>query len=230
MSDLIVYVDGYNLFHGLRHKFLDDRYQWLDLVSLAQRLRPRDNLIKVNYYTAPLQGASSAVRRQQDYLGALRAVGGKVLAVHEARYQPKTITCKCGRAWRSYEEKETDVHLAVDLVADIATRSADSALVVSGDSDLCPAVRRAREFNAAAHIAMAFPPKRVSTELRALCPRSFVIGPGRIKDAQLPDRVEDPATGRVYERPVGWRPATAGLSSTVPASRKEAPQPHGHPC
>jgi len=73
VSDLIVYVDGYNLFHGLRSRYHDDRYQWLDLVSLSRLLRRGDNLVKVNYYTAPLKGTPTAISRQQTYFGALQA-------------------------------------------------------------------------------------------------------------------------------------------------------------
>lgn len=224
MSDLIVYVDGYNLFHGLRSRYHDDRYQWLDLVSLSRLLRRGDNLVKVNYYTAPLKGTPTAISRQQTYFGALQAAGGPKLEIHQARYQTKTVECpKCKVRWHSYEEKETDVHMAVDLVADIATRSADSALVISGDSDLCPAILRAQRFNPAARIAMAFPPKRVSSKLQALLPDSFVIGDGRIKQAQLPEKITD-STGAVYQRPDGWKKPT-----TIPA-QPAGPATPAHHC
>lgn len=228
MSDLIVYVDGYNLFHGLRSQYSDDRYQWLDLVSLSRLLRKDDNLVKVNYYTAPLKGKPTAISRQQTYFGALQAVGGTKLKIHQARYQTKTVHCtRCGARWHSYEEKETDVHMAVDLVADIATKSADSALIISGDSDLCPAILRAQQFNPAARIAMAFPPKRVSSKLKALLPHSLVIGDGRIKQAQLPEKITD-AAGIVYQRPEGWK--RQAHTPAVPASRTPTGPVRTHHC
>ncbi|WAU78379.1 NYN domain-containing protein (plasmid) [Streptomyces sp. Qhu-G9] len=227
MSALIVYIDGYNLFHGLRAKYKDDRYQWLDITALAASLRRHEKLVSVKYYTAPLQGSSDAVQRQQTYLSALRAVSGETLTVYEARYQSKTVTCRCGRQWRTYEEKETDVHLAVDLVADVATKAATSAVIISGDSDLCPAVRRAREFSEEVRIVAAFPPKRISSELQQLLPGSLVIGRGRIKDAQLPDTVHDPATGAVFHRPSKWRPN--GNRSQIPHRRGTADSNCAHP-
>jgi hypothetical protein len=55
------------------------------------------------------------------------------------RYQTKRMTCRqCGSAWTSYEEKETDVNIAVALVADAAASASDVALIISADSDLCP--------------------------------------------------------------------------------------------
>lgn len=217
MSDLIVYVDGYNLFHGLRSRYRDDRYQWLDLVSLSRLLRRDDNLVKVNYYTAPLKGKPNAISRQQTYFKALQAAGGTTIEIHQARYQTKTVECpKCKSRWHSYEEKETDVHMAVDLVADIATKSADSALLISGDSDLCPAILRARQFNPAARITMAFPPHRTSSKLQDLLPGSFVIGERRIKQAQLPQTITD-SSGTVHERPEGWKKPAVPASRTPPA-------------
>jgi uncharacterized LabA/DUF88 family protein len=220
VSDLIVYVDGYNLFHGLRSRYRGDRYQWLDLVSLSRLLRRDDNLVKVNYYTAPLKGTPNAINRQQTYFKALQAVGGTTIEIHQARYQTKTVECpKCKVRWNSYEGKETDVHMAVDLVADIATNTAESALLISGDSDLCPAIVRAKEFNPSARITVAFPPHRKSSKLQDLLPDSFVIGERRIKQAQLPQTITD-GNGGVYERPAAWtRP-------TVPASRN----PHETGC
>ena len=40
MSDLIVYVDGFNLYHGLKASFRR-RLLWLDLVAVAESLRPQ---------------------------------------------------------------------------------------------------------------------------------------------------------------------------------------------
>jgi uncharacterized LabA/DUF88 family protein len=46
--------------------------------------------------------------------------------------------------WTIYEEKETDVSLAVSLLEDAAMDRYDVALLFSADSDLCPAVRAVR--------------------------------------------------------------------------------------
>lgn len=180
--------------------------------------------MKVNYYTAPLKGKPNAINRQQTYFKALQAAGGRVIEIHQARYQTKTVECpKCKVRWHSYEEKETDVHMAVDLVADIATRSADSALLISGDSDLCPAIMRAQKFNPAARITMAFPPHRKSSKLQDLLPGSFVIGERRIKQAQLPQTIID-SSGAIYERPAAWQ------KTTVPAPRTSPDADHAHHC
>jgi len=38
LATVIAYVDGFNLYHGLRAKY-QHRYLWLDLERLVQRIR-----------------------------------------------------------------------------------------------------------------------------------------------------------------------------------------------
>jgi uncharacterized LabA/DUF88 family protein len=51
----------------------------------------------------------------------------------------------CSKTWVSYEENETDVAIAANIVRDAARGSMDTAIVVSGDSDLLPALRAAKD-------------------------------------------------------------------------------------
>lgn len=201
---LAVYVDGFNLYHGL-HEKAGCRYLWLDLVALVRTLRRRSSLTKVRYFTAPVLNDPSALSRQSDYLAALTAHNPGLIDVVNGRYQPKPKKChKCGNSWTSYEEKETDVNIAAYLVADAASKTTDAALIVSADSDLAPAVRVARQMNPNLFIAAAFPPKRFSSELQALMPASFHIGMPRIKQSQLPGQVIDVSANKRWSRPSKW--------------------------
>jgi uncharacterized LabA/DUF88 family protein len=199
-----VLVDGFNLYHGMK-KQRGRRYLWLDLVKLAQRLRPRDHIIDVRYFTAPVLDDAGAGARQQTYLQALRAQNPGVLQIVEGRYQRKRMECHaCGAVWTSYEEKETDVNIAVALTEIAASATVDTVLVVSADSDLCPAVRSAQRVNPGLTIIPAFPPHRRSGELRTLLPSAFVIGETKLRQSQLPPVVRDTATGNKYARPAYW--------------------------
>jgi hypothetical protein len=113
------------------------------------------------------------------------------------------MTCrKCGHTYRRYEEKETDVNIATALVSDAAFGRMDSALVVSADSDLVPAVRAAKAARPGLFIAAAFPPKRFSSELQALMPNSLHIGADKIKQSQLPDQLS--IGDKSWSRPAKW--------------------------
>ena len=93
---------------------------------------------------------------------------------------------------------------AVHLVADAAQRKMESALVLSADSDLAPAVRMAKNVNPSLFIAAVSPPKRFSSELMSLLPRSFHLGLSKLGANQLPDEVVS-SSGAVFSRPAKWR-------------------------
>jgi uncharacterized LabA/DUF88 family protein len=198
-------VDGFNLYHGMKEQ-RGRRHLWLDHVALASKLRPRDEIIDVRYFTAFVLDNADAAGRQQTYLEALKAQNPGVLTVVEGRYQRKRVHCRaCGAGWVSYEEKETDVNIAVALMEIAASVTVDTVLIVSADSDLCPAVRSARQVNPQLTIVPAFPPHRRSGELSALLPSAFTIGQTKLRQSQLPPVVKDSVTGVKYMRPAYWQ-------------------------
>lgn len=202
---LAIYVDGFNLYHGLHEKW-GRRYLWLDLGALGRTMRPRSKLVTVKYFTAPVLNEPAALSRQSSYQAALTAHNPGLIEIVQGRYQTKRKACNgCGRSWTEYEEKETDVNIAVHLVSDAAMGASEAAIIVSADSDLVPAVRAAHAMNPTLFIAAAFPPARYSNELKTLMPSSFHIGAQLIKRCQLPATVSDASSGSSWPRPAKWR-------------------------
>ncbi|WP_216853346.1 NYN domain-containing protein [Phytoactinopolyspora halotolerans] len=195
-------MDGFNLYHGLREKW-GRRYLWLDVVELARSLRPRDDLVAVKYFTASVLDDPDGQARQDTYINALSVLHPDTFGVIYGRYQRKQMSCRaCGARWTSYEEKETDVNISAHMIADASNRAMTSALLISADGDLAPAIKMAKTIDPALFAVAAFPPRRASFALNDLMP-SFTIGPGRIKAAQLPEVVT--VDGVIYERPKKWR-------------------------
>ncbi|HSV67201.1 MAG TPA: NYN domain-containing protein [Mycobacteriales bacterium] len=202
MASVIAYVDGFNLYHGLRERYRH-RYLWLDLCQLVRRLRPRDHIVGVRYFTTLVLNDASALARQENYLNALQAHTSEVQVVR-GRYQAKQRLCRrCGSTWTHYEE-ETDVNIAVSLVADAAAHASDLALIISADSDLCPAIRTARRLNPGRGMIAAFPPRRSSFEIRTLIPGAFTVSAADLRNSLLPGTVIDQASGQTYVRPTKW--------------------------
>lgn len=200
---MMVYIDGFNLYHGMHDEFGRSTL-WLDVVALAETFRPTQRLVGVKYFTAPVLDNPGAQSRQAHYVDALTARYPQQFRAVMGRYQRKTITCfGCGRQHTHYEEKETDVNIAVTLVADAARHEMDTAIIVSGDSDLAPAVRAAGSIGAHLFIAAAFPPNRVSQQLRRLMPASFSIDRKKIKQLQLPQTFG--AGAQTFTRPTYWQ-------------------------
>ncbi|SHW95674.1 NYN domain [Mycobacteroides abscessus subsp. abscessus] len=198
----MVYVDGFNLYHGLHSKY-GRKYLWLDLVQLATQLRPQQQLIQVKYFTAPVLNDPQAQSRQDHYLNALRAKHPQQISIILGRYQTKKKTCfNCGHTYIHYEEKETDVNMATSLVVDAANKEFDTALLVTADSDMAPAVRATQSIHPQGFVAAAFPPDRRSYELSNLMPSSFPIYEKKLKKSQLEEKF---TIGNVpYQRPQKW--------------------------
>jgi uncharacterized LabA/DUF88 family protein len=197
------YVDGFNLYHGMRAAY-GRVFHWLDLESLANGLLRRNQVLdRVRYFTAMIRDQTSARHRQDRYLEALRAHCALV-DVTLGRFQEKTCTCfSCRARWTTYEEKESDVSLAVSLVEDAALDRFDHALIITADSDLCPAIRAVRRVRPGSRVVAVFPPKRHSDELRRVADAVYWLGRDKLARAQLPTKVVT-AGGIELSRPGHW--------------------------
>lgn len=200
---LIVYVDGFNLYHGL-HAASGRELLWLDLVKLAANLRPESAVVQVKYFTAMVLGDPDAQSRQDRYLSAMKACHpGSFTAIMGKHMKKKRWCRECEATWTSYEEKQTDVNIAVHLVADVAAKRADTYMIVTGDTDVIPAVKMARSLDSTANIIAQFPPRRESNALKRMMPSSRQITIVNITEAQLPD-VARSAQGKTFRRPEKW--------------------------
>jgi uncharacterized LabA/DUF88 family protein len=204
MRRVVVYVDGFNLYYGLRAGY-GRRYHWLDLETLAESLLPpQHRLERINYFTARVRNQRQSIHRQAAYLTALAACCPTV-SVIEGRFQERVLLCRsCGRSRRTYEEKETDVNIASALIRDAVTDRFDTALLISADADLAPAVATVKQLAPTKRMTVGFPPRRHSDVLSRTCDAAFFVGADKIRAAQLPDKIVLPS-GVVLERPPYWR-------------------------
>jgi uncharacterized LabA/DUF88 family protein len=201
---VIGYVDGLNLYHGVRAKF-GRRYLWLDIERLVRSiLLPGQHLVAVRYFTARVRNQPDSESRQVNYLNALAASCPR-LTIIEGRFQERDVVCRrCGTVRITYDEKETDVNLAAAIVGDAACDRFDMSLLVSADADLTPAIRMARTMTSGKRFVAAFPPSRRSYALQHVSSAVTFLGHTNIRRAQLPDQIALP-DGIVLERPDYWR-------------------------
>lgn len=205
MNRVVGYIDGFNLFFGLRDSGLR-RYYWLDPAALiGNLLKPDQHLAGVRYFSARISPSPSDPNkhlRQQCYLEALETLPG-VECIY-GHYLTKEKTClRCGARWQQNEEKMTDVNIATRLLCDAMDDAFDTAMIVSGDSDLVPPVQLVRERCPTKRIIIASPPQRHSVKLAGAAHAAFTIGRKKLLDSQLPDRVAKP-DGFVLARPASW--------------------------
>lgn len=203
MHRVITYIDGFNLYFGLKSKGYE-RYLWLDVVRLAEGMVGNNQLVvAVRYFSARISGPPEKVARQQTFLDALSTL--PMLTLTFGKYERSRTKCPlCNGSYPLSNEKQTDVNIAVALMLDAFHDRFDTAFLVSGDSDISPAVRAIRALYPKKSIVCAFPPNRTSTVLKSSASASFVIGRRKLAKCQLPDKIK--TTGGVtLDRPDTWR-------------------------
>lgn len=205
MQRVITYIDGFNLYFGLKQAGFK-RYYWLDMTALASSLlKSGQQLADTHYFTARIRDNgrnTNDQKRQNIYLEALQLRGVQCQFGH---YLEKTRECKkCHAIWTDYEEKMTDVNIAIQLLDDAFNDAFDTALIISGDSDLTTPIRRVREHFPSKRVIVAFPPHRQSSELKRHASGYLNIGEDKLRSSQLPEEIVKP-DGFVLKRPSSWK-------------------------
>jgi uncharacterized LabA/DUF88 family protein len=202
---VIVYIDGFNLYFGLKDRDWKSCY-WLDYPRYASILAnslTNVELVATKYFTARVKSPKDKVKRQGDYLDALELRGN--IEIIYGDYREEDFTCTgCERPNFKDKEKQTDVSIAVELIMDAYRDRFDVAILISGDSDLVPALKAVKEINPKKQIIACFPPKRHSNEIKNLTSGQIHIKEVDLRNCQLPDEI--PAkNGYVIKRPEKWK-------------------------
>lgn len=206
-------VDGFNLYHAIREtrRATGVDCRWLDLrglcTSMLQAVGGGAVVGGIDYFSAFAHHLEhrrpGTVARHQRYIDALRATG---VAVHLGAFKPKDVryhSDACDVRLRRHEEKETDVAIASTIVCAAAGSRCDALMLVSGDTDLVPALRAARSLRPRLRLVCLFPPYRSNRAFDACTDSRSKISPGQLTAHRLPDVVID-ESGRHIERPAGW--------------------------
>lgn len=202
MRRVIAYVDGFNLYHAI-DELKQPHLKWLNLQALASSIcGSGETLMGVYYFTAYAGWLPGSVARHREYIAALEHVGVRCVIGH---FKEKRRTCKkCGAIWTQHEEKETDVAIAVKVVADAFTDAYDRALIISADSDLGPAIKTVQAYFPAKTLNVIAPPGRFS-HARDLKPK-LEITKGRVAKCLLPATATRPDGSVIFTRPTNYDP------------------------
>lgn len=199
---VIAYIDGFNLYFGMREAGFDN-CMWLNIKLLVEKLlKPHQELIGVKYFTSRVSNSPDKQKRQSIYIDALESTGAKIIY---GNYQDGSQECKrCGHIWRSAKEKMTDVNIATAIMVDAFQDNYDTAMLISGDSDLTPPIREVHRLFNNKRVFIAFPPKRHNASMALVARGSEIIGRKKLVDAQFGEEVES-KTGYILKRPNEWK-------------------------
>jgi len=203
MNRVITYIDGFNLYFGLREKGWH-RFYWLNVQLLARNLlKFNQELVMTKYFTARIIGSPDKEKRQSTFIEALETVPNLEIIYGKYQLNPRECT-HCGFKDQVPNEKMTDVNIAVEMLSDAVKDKFDTALLLSADSDLAPLIRAIKNTFTQKRVVVVFPPKRDSVELRNIAHACLRIGRANLARSLFPDNVRK-ADGFILQRPPTWK-------------------------
>ena len=207
----IVYIDGFNLYFGLRAQGWR-KYYWLNISKYASSIaHDGQQVVQTKYFTSRIKGPTDKQKRQTDYLTAVRSLTDVVVIEGQYRSDPilcpnctQQLTCaRCAIPGYDQHEKMTDVNIATHMFTDAMRNRFDDAILVTGDSDQRPTIDAVRKVFGK-RVDVVFPPARFSADLKAGASDSGFAIEESYRKSQFPDVVML-SSGHTVVRPDRWR-------------------------
>lgn len=191
-------IDGFNLYHSVKTAAHDlglsgKGTRWLDISSMCQSylhlIDPTAQLSEIYYFSALARHLESkkpdVTVRHETYIRCLKD-SGVIVELH--RFKKSLTVChKCNQKFNRREEKETDVAMATRLLELLFLDKCDTIVLVTGDTDIVPAVKTAKNIFSNKEIVFMMPYKRHNKELATLVSRHFDISSKNYTNHQFPD-------------------------------------------
>lgn len=202
------YVDGFNLYHAvqdLNEPFL----KWCDLWKLGKLIIPQqsEELVKVAFCTAYYPGDQQKRWRHDQFRNALEISGVECIFGHYVM-EPKSCH-NCGNEWQKPSEKETDINVALSLMADGWHDVFDVAYLLTADSDQAATARMFKsEFPSKRLVTVAPPGRNFSANIVKFSHGRIGLTREHLEKCLFPPIVfKDGKAGRrpkEYDPPKGW--------------------------
>lgn len=200
----VFYVDGFNLYHSIDNLKLK-KLLWLSLFDLAKELVPsRDEEVHgVKYFSAVANHRTPAsIQKHRIYIQALKQTGVECIL---GRFKKQHRKCyNCNHTWRHPEEKETDVNIAVHMVADAFQDLFDVCYLISADTDLIPPLRMVKQTLLQKEVVAVSPPGRPhGQEIKSISDRALKLNKDQLGRCRLPETISL-ANGTIINCPIEY--------------------------
>ena len=202
MKRVEFFIDGFNLYHAIAGNPRLRKYKWLDLTKLVTcYTKTTDQIVGVNYFTSYVTWAPDKLNRHQTYTSALMYKGAKIIL---GNFKIRDKVCRiCHKTYQIPEEKQTDVNIAIKLFQSAVRNNYDTAVIVSGDTDLVPAVDAVRETFPVKEIGVVIPIGRRADLLKDAAHFHMKMKEKRLASSLFPDEIEI-GEGRRIIKPSSW--------------------------
>lgn len=171
-----IYIDGSNFYFSIKDTF---NFR-IDLEKFCKKLVQSDELVKINFYIAPVDQIENpkAYAQQQSFFERLKSI--RKLNLIFGRLEKRR---KDGEIY--HIEKATDVNLALDLALDAQKGEYDKAFIISNDGDFSGAVSAAVGFKRKIIYVAIGSNKSISYHLKKVASATFRINKEFINDCKL---------------------------------------------
>jgi uncharacterized LabA/DUF88 family protein len=212
MKHVAFLVDGFNLYHSIEDIEYSEHvcFKWLDLRRLCQSfmyLFGREYALHTIFFFTAIAYHyvdMEKVQRHEDYIKCLESTGIEVI---RGRFKEKTEYCPlCKKEYRGHIEKETDIAFCSKLLELLYANDdshCEAFVLVTGDSDLVPAIKTVLRVCPSTDIRFAFPYNRKSEDLLKLAPSSFKLRTGHYQANQFRNPVKL-ADDTLIHKPTSW--------------------------
>ncbi len=221
MNRVLFLIDGFNVYHSLANKNYS-KYKWLDYSALAKCfLTQKDKIVQILFFTAYTYWNPDRIKRHKKLTQALTSNGVRIIEgkfkkkdvyinISKEIFRQKNITVNISKdisIWRkSHEEKLTDVNIAISLFQSSVHNEYDTAMIMTADTDIIPAIRAVKADFSQKRIEVIFPIGRYTKDLDDICDAHKTIKETHLQSSQFPNTVIiDKIKGLSVTCPRSWK-------------------------
>ncbi len=166
MARIFFFIDGLNLYHAFDDHEKYRKYKWISVAKLCKCYvtDKRDSISGIEYFTALAIWDPGKVLRHRLFIKAQENDGVEIVY---GEFKIRDRKCRiCKKDYKSPEEKQTDVNIAIHLFELAIKDRYDKAIVISGDTDLLPAIKAVRRMFPSKQVGVVIPIGRASEDLK----------------------------------------------------------------
>jgi uncharacterized LabA/DUF88 family protein len=154
-------IDGMNIFHAVKDKF-GINFLNLDLNKLVRQISLKDeNILSIKFFVSPFVGNTNLAQIQRGFIDRNSKLSYVDLKL--GVFRKRNIKCqKCANQVVHYQEKHTDINIALEISRSAIDRSIDKIYVITADDDFKPAIASFKLIAPNKKLVIVLPPGRFS--------------------------------------------------------------------
>jgi uncharacterized LabA/DUF88 family protein len=173
-------------------------------MELSKRIiNPKtEEINNVYYFSALTTWKPDKAKKHLLYIHALRSVGVNDVLGKFTLINRRCPLCK--NNYKAHEEKKTDINIGITILADGMADQFDTALILSGDSDLAPVITKLKILSPAKKVGIIVPQNQSAMNLKQHADFFKKIQDRDLKKSLLPEQMV--YNGNTITAPTGWLP------------------------